>query len=246
MQTLKRLYRANYAGENIVSNLVLKGGEWTPTVEYVPNAVTNIHVTAQAVCIGNGESRRDFDLKWIEEHKGGRLAKDKLQSYGCNALYREFTPDFLVARGKEIVAEIAATDYCADNIVYATADAILEYPGKFYLVPQNIPYDSGALAAYLACFDGHKKVFLLGYDQYDQVEAVNNIYKDTPGYPRSNDEQNGEFFTLSLQNVVQTYNDVEFVRVMPLSTWWQPPVFHTLLNFRQISYREFIIEADFG
>jgi hypothetical protein len=244
MQKLKKLYRANYAGENVVSQLILKDGNWNPEVEFVPNQIFNTHSTAQAVCLGNGESRRDFDLMWISRHRAGLLAKDKFQSYGCNALYRNFSPDFLVATGKEIIAEIANTDYCTDNIVYTTAEYLPKYPEKFYLVPQNISFDAGALAAYLACFDGHKKVFLLGYDQYDTPGPVNNIYKDTAGYLLSTDEQNGQFFGLTLQNVVQTYDDVEFIRVMPLSTWWQPIGLRPLLNFRQISYKEFIIEAD--
>lgn len=246
MQKLKKLYRANYAGENIVSQLVLKDGEWTPNVEFVPNRVINTHVTTQAVCIGNGESRRNFDLSLIDRHRGGLFAKDKLQSYGCNALYRDFTPDFLVARGDGIIAEIANTEYYMDNIVYTTADSLLKYPGKFYLIPQNIPFDAGALAAYLACFDGHTKIYLIGYDQYDNEGRINNIYKDTNGYPTSNQEQNNQFLSLSLQNVIQTYDDVEFVRVMPLDTWYQPELLRPLLNFRQISYQTFVNEADLG
>lgn len=244
MQKLKKLYRANYAGENIVTQLILKSGEWQPEVEFVPNRIINTHSTTQAVCLGNGETRRSFDLKWIDRHRAGLLAANKFQSYGCNALYRDFTPDFLVATGKEITEEIANSGYCTDNIVYTTAPSLLKYPGKFYLIPQNISYDAGALAAYLACFDGHKKVFLLGYDQYDEQSFVNNVYKNTNGYPKSTDEQNGQFFSITLQTVIQTYDDVEFVRVMPLSTWWQPPGLRPVLNFRQISYKDFIIEAD--
>lgn len=246
MQKLKKLYRANYAGENIISNLVLKAGEWTPDVEFVPNRIINTHSTSQAICIGNGESRRNFDLSLIDRHRGGLFAKDKLQSYGCNALYRDFTPDFLVARGDGIIAEIANTEYYTDNIVYTTADSLLKYPGKFYLIPQNIPFDAGALAAYLACFDGHTKIYLIGYDQYDNEGRINNIYKDTNGYPTSNQEQNNQFLSLSLQNVIQTYDDVEFVRVMPLDTWYQPELLRPLLNFRQISYQTFVNEADLG
>lgn len=246
MQKLKKLYRANYAGENIISNLVLKAGEWTPDVEFVPNRIINTHSTSQAICIGNGESRWEFNLSLIERHRGGLFAKDKLQSYGCNALYRDFTPDFLVARGDGIIAEIANTEYYTDNIVYTTADSLLKYPGKFYLIPQNIPFDAGALAAYLACFDGHTKIYLIGYDQYDNEGRINNIYKDTNGYPTSNQEQNNQFLSLSLQNVIQTYNDVEFVRVMPLDTWYQPELLRPLLNFRQISYQTFVNEADLG
>jgi len=247
MQQLKQLYRANYAGENIVGSLTLHNGEWDPVTEFVPNQVFNTHTTTQAVAIANGESRKDFNLQLIGDHRGGLLAVDKLQTYGCNALYRDFTPDFLVAVGDGIIKEIANTEYADNNIVYANAGSLLNYPGKFYLIPQNVSFDAGSLAAYMACFDGHKKVFLIGYDQYDdRVDYVNNIYKDTNGYLTSNQTQNARFFSLTLHNVVTTYPEVEFIRVMPESTWWVPPELLPLPNFRQIDYNQFTIEADLG
>jgi hypothetical protein len=251
MQQLKQLYRSNYAGENIVSTLVLKDGEWNPTTEFVPNRVINTHTTTQAVCIGNGESRQDFDLRYIGAHMAGLGGADTLQSYGCNALYRDFTPDFLIATGDEIVKEISNSGYASNNIVYANANHLLEHPGKFYLVPQNISYDAGSLAAYMACFDGHKKIFLLGYDQYDNHHQYhganyNNIYKGTNGYLPEDETQNGHFFTTALYNVVVAYPDVEFIRVMPEKTWWIADELLPLANFRQIDYNEFRIEADLG
>ena len=247
MQQLKQLYRSNYAGENIVSTLTLAGGEWTPETEFVPNRVINTHTTSQAVCIGNGESRKDFNLRFIGAHRGGLLAADKLQSYGCNALYRDFAPDFLIAVGNDMIDEIANSDYCANNIVYTNAVSMLQYPGKFYLIPQNISFDAGAIAAYMACFDGHKKVFLLGYDQYDDADGpYNNMYKDTNGYLTSDDTQNSKFLTLTLSTVIQAYNDVDFVRVMPTVDHWISPALTPILNFRQISYNDFVYEADIG
>ena len=247
MQKLKQLYRANYAGENIITNLTLKNNEWETATEFVPNQVTNTYTTTQAVAIGNGESRLEFDLKHLTNHKGGLFGTDKLQSYGCNALYRDFAPDFLVATGEAITKEIANSAYSSSNIVYANAVTLLAYPGKFYLIPQNAHFDSGALAIYLACFDGHTTIYMLGYDNYpDDVGPLNNVYKDTDGYPKSTDDDNGEFFALSLTDVMKTYNDVDFVRVMPTKDGWLPDKLRPLPNLRQIDYRSFVIEADIG
>jgi hypothetical protein len=221
--------------------------DWTPELEFVPNNVTNTFVTKQAVAIGNGHSRVGFDLSLIANHKGGVLATDKLQSYGCNGLYRDFAPDFLVAVGS-IVDEIAASDYVPANIVYTNATGVLKYPGKFQLIPQNIYIDAGALAAYMAAFDGHKKVFLIGYDQYDNDTGgnINTIYAGTDHYPSTDSSSNGEGLALSLSMVMKVYNDVEFVRVMPTATSWYHPKFGPLANFRQISYQDFVYEADIG
>jgi len=246
MQQLKKLYRSSYSGESVVKNLVYKDVSWTPELESVPNSVFNTHTTTQAAVIGNGESRATMDLNLVVNHVSGIGGVNSLQTYGCNALYREHSPDFLVAVGDEIIEEIAASDYCNNNIVYANADALLDYPGKFYLIPQNLYFDAGSLAVYLACFDGHKRVFMIGYDSYVEESAVNNIYKDTAGYPTSDQTQNGAWFTKSLATVMSTYDDVDFIRVMPTNTYYTPVEFQQLVNFRQIDYRQFAIEADLG
>jgi hypothetical protein len=252
MQNLKEIYRATYGGETIVTDLTHIGSDWQTKTEFIPNRVFSSHTSTQAICIGNGESRLDFDLTHIANHKGGLLAEDKLQSYGCNALYRDFAPDFLVAVGtdiggdNDITDEIAASGYTNDHIVYTNTHGILEHPGKFYLIPGNVQADSGAVAAYLACFDGHKKVFLLGYDNYLSESTTNNVYKDTAAYPDSAHLFNGAYFELSLKTVMETYPTVEFIRVMPQAQYWCPPSWTARLNFRQIGFRDFVLEADLG
>jgi hypothetical protein len=246
MINLKQIYRSTYAGENIVTKLNMSNNDWSPEVEFVPNQVSNTHTTKQAVAIGNGESRKNFDLIHIARHTGGLLAVDRIQSYGCNALARDFAPDFLVAVGNEMVAQLVDGEYTKDHIVYANAEVVLKYPGQFYLLPQNPYLDAGALAVYMACFDGHKKVFMIGYDQYVGEEPVNNIYKDTLGYPASTETQNAEFFTRSLASIMNLYPEVEFIRVMPQATHHVHDTLRVLPNFRQIDYRRFSVEADIG
>jgi hypothetical protein len=244
MQKLKKLYRSNYVSENVITELRYENGEWTPSVEAVPNQVFNTHTTSQAIAIGNGESRLQFDLAHIARHKGGLFGADRLQSYGCNALYRDFTPDFLVAVGDTIVEEIANSGFCDDHIVYAHGQHLSQYSEKFYLIPQNVSYDAGSLAVYLACFDGHKKVFLLGYDGYDMPGPVNNVYKDTNGYPAGTEIHSENFWNLSLLSVIQTYQDVDFVSVMPTPNWYVPTEIAKQTNFRQVDFRNFVLEAD--
>jgi hypothetical protein len=230
MQKLKQIYRSNYSGESIVTNLTLEDNEWIPETEHVPNSVFNAHSTTQAVAIANGATRANFDLTFIANHKGGLLAEDKLQSYGCNSLYKTFSPDFLVATDETVIKDISESEYINDNIVYVNAQHIVEYPGKFYLVPQNPAFDAGSMAAYIAAFDGHKKVFLLGYDSYAE-----------------SGENSAEIFWIkTLLSVVQVYNDVEFVRVMPTAEYSCSDALMSQPNFRQIDYRGFVLEADIG
>ena len=57
-------------------------------------------------CIGNGESRKSFNLDQLKPH--GKI-------YGCNALYREYTPDVLVSVDHGIMHEIYQSGYCYKN-----------------------------------------------------------------------------------------------------------------------------------
>lgn len=60
-------------------------------------------------CIGNGESRKDFDLNKLRPF--GKI-------YGCNALYRDFKPDALISVDHGIMHEIYHSGYCYDNITW--------------------------------------------------------------------------------------------------------------------------------
>jgi hypothetical protein len=60
----------------------------------------------KAFLIGNGESRKDFNLDILKPH--GKI-------YGCNALYRQYTPDVLVSVDHGIMHEIYQSGYCYKN-----------------------------------------------------------------------------------------------------------------------------------
>ena len=244
MLKINKTYRADYTGENIVVERNYTDGVWHDTTEYLPNAVTNTQISNQAVIIGNGPTRLDFDMRAIFEHRGGLLGADTVQTYGCNALYRDYTPDFLVARGNSIIAEIAASNYSADNVVYTSSIHLLEYPNKFYLVPHDPYTDAGTTAAYIAAFDGHKKIFLLGFDNQDTPGYNYNVYADTNGYEATRSDCQSQKWIADRALVFETYNDVDFIWVTAAGRTTIPTEWKACTNFRQISFREFVIEAN--
>ena len=63
-------------------------------------------MASRVFCIGNGESRQSLDLNIFKSH--GKI-------YGCNALYRDFTPDVLTAVDHGIMHEIYQSGYCDKN-----------------------------------------------------------------------------------------------------------------------------------
>jgi hypothetical protein len=244
MQKIQKLYRATYTGEEITSSMTFEGGQWKYEREFVPNSVVNNRLSSQACVIGNGDTRAKFELHLVGNHRGGLLGRDALQSYGCNALYRDFAPNFLVATGKEIVQELAESGYCDEHIVYANSPHIQAYAGKFYLIPQDPAWNSGTLAAYLACFDGHKKIFLIGFDNNIGENFNNNCYAGTNGYDDANYNVTDDYWVNSMAAIMAMYSDVEFYRVMPGKYYKVPDAWAGLLNFHQIDYRQFALAVD--
>lgn len=245
MLQLSKKYRTDYEGEDIIVERKHEGRVWHDVTETVPNMVTNNQISNRAVVIGNGPGRIPFNLNNLKKPQG-LLGATTVQTYGCNALYRDFTPDFLVATGNNgIVDEIATSSYVNGNIIYTNAIHLLEHPGKFYLIPYDPYADAGTAAAYIAAFDGHTKIYLLGFDGYDLEGHNNNIYAGTNGYDAQWDfEVEGDKFINNRVQLFNTYPDVDFVWVTQLGKNRVPEQIKWCRNHRQISFRDLVIECD--
>ena len=255
MEKVQQLYRSNYSGEDVKKIGLYIDNEWKYEEEYLSYLNLNVPLSNQAVVIGNGISINEFNLNlflpsrtvtaWGEfSNWSPSLNKKKFNTYGCNALYRNFQPDFLIATGDTFLEEIAASDYCENNVVYANKYALPKYQNKFHYIPQDPSYNSGAIAAYLAAFDGHKKIFLLGFDGIDTDNNIYNVYAGTKCYPSNGDTVTEDYWVQSLNHVMLTYSDVEFVRVAPASSYRTPELWKYRINFRTISFHQFVLEAD--
>jgi len=243
MFQLKKLYRKDYTGEEILVNTTYRNATWEYDYENVPNRVTNIQLSGKACVIGNGESRAKFDLSLLASSQD-RGSQRSLQTYGCNALYRDFHPNFLVSTGDDVCLELSNTQYWSSHIVYANAKNLLRFPSLFYLVPQDVPWNAGSIATYLACFDGHKQVYLLGFDNGAGANYNNNMYAGTNGYPPRDFNYNDLFFVKTMEQIMRVYNDVEFIRVMPNARWSQPLEWTALPNYRQVDFRTMGVLCD--
>jgi hypothetical protein len=97
----------------------------------------------------------------------------------------------------------------------------------------------------MACFDGHKKVFLLGFDAEDGP-FEDNVYIGSNGYASQaqSNFNTSAYYTKSLLQIMNLYNDVDFVRVMPSEYSYMPEEWKYVPNLRQITYRDFVLEAD--
>ena len=244
MHRLDKIYRTNYTGENVTTLATYKGSTWEYQSEWVPMAVENRQTSRVATVIGNGESRAGFELFLLTNHKAGVLGSRSMQTYGCNAVYRDANPTFLVASTDHMCDELVASGYCDDHIVYANSTNVLKYPGKFYLIPQDVQSNAGTIATYLAAFDGHEAIYLLGFDGQTTTNYNSNVYAGTACYQDRDTHVQDDYMINSLTRVMTTYSEITFIRVMPTRSWQCPQDWLNLPNFRQIDFRDFVLEVD--
>lgn len=215
-------YRRDYTGEFIISKTNVVGGRFVHERVWAPNAVENYHISNRAVVIGSESEQIPFDYTKLTKHRGGLLAKDQLQSYGINETWEKLPLDFLVISEKQFAQPIIDSKYNINTTVYSSSSkTILEYPGQFYLIPFQPVLDPIALALYLASFDGHEEIFLLGFTS------------DMPGLTKS--------WVNDMLQVMLTYNTATYTMV---GTAPPPDTWVTLPNFKRLSTRDFIQYAD--
>jgi len=128
-----------------------------------------------AFILGNGISRSAVDIVALKSF--GHV-------YGCNALYRDFVPDVLVATDKPIATEIQNSGYSKKNIFYTRRP--IEGLGANRVPDPYFGYSSGPIATAVAAKDGHRKIYLVGFDMGPKENnQFNNIYAGTEFYKPS-------------------------------------------------------------
>lgn len=158
-----------------------------------------------AFVLGNGKSRLQVNHKILQKH--GPI-------YGCNALYREFTPDYLVAVDPRMVKEIARTGYQLTNKVYTNYSRSYDnIEGLNYLEPMR-GWSSGPSAIWLAAQQNYREIYLIGFDFIGINGKINNVYAGTPNYKLENEE--AIFYrnwVKQIQILLREYPKVKFLRV---------------------------------
>jgi hypothetical protein len=220
-------YRRDYPGEFVILNTTWEGGKRTEQREWIANPIENQHISGRAVCIGSRDSLNDpypwgIDYKILQRHRGGLLGTLKLQTYGTGEIATDMRLDFCVETNSTALAEIINNKYYENNIVYTTARNCIDNPGDFYLIPQNPRLLLASLPVYLAAFDGHQEIFLIGYHCESQF-----------GHDRWVDE---------LKSLFNAYAGVKFWIVIEPTR--MPEAWRDCANVVPMPYRDFVGYAD--
>jgi len=170
--------------------------------------------------------------------------KETGQTYGCNALYRDFIPDYIFSVDTNMSMQMIEDEVGLKAIHYAPALQAnrKESKGMIHLIPNNPNWISGNAAFWTAGVHGHKNIYLIGFDfrEYGNGE-LNNIYQDTDYYGERNDDKIFDGWLKQFRDMLKMRPYVNYTVVHD-----SPPDFMNYLqtgtdrgNSKVISYKQF-------
>ena len=223
-----------YVGETVNTNLIIRKGKKIQETAFYEDKVKAVP-RGNAYCIGNGPSRKGFDLNKL---------KATGQTYGCNALYRDFVPDFIFSVDTKMTLKMCEDKVYEKCIHYAPALEVNRpySKNKLHLTPNNPHWISGNQAFWTAAVHGHKNIYLIGFDfrEYGK-DQLNNIYQDTENYGKRHSDIIFEVWLTQFR---------QLQKMRPYCNWTvvhdDPPDYLKVSNpsanfgkFKILSYKEF-------
>lgn len=164
---------------------------------------------SRAFVLGNGISRQAINVAEMG-HTG--------MIYGCNALYREHTPDVLVATDRPIAEHIQRSGYSVAHRFYTRRPL----PGfGAQVVPKPyFGYSSGPIAVSLAALDQNQIIYLVGFDMGPTAtKTINNVYAGTEFYkPVTAAPTFTGNWIRQLVKIMHDFRATQFVRVAGVTT----------------------------
>ena len=183
-----------------------------------------------AFVLGNGTSRSKLNLNEI---------KTRGTVYGCNALYREFEPDYLVAVDTKMVNEIIATGWHKDHQVWTNPNKGITAKSHVNFFSPHKGWSSGPTALWMASQQGFSEIYIFGFD-YQGVEGkFNKVYADTFNYKKSQDAATffGNWLSQT-EKTIKEYKNIQFYRVINQGSF-VPDKLQGIPNLQHITFEHF-------
>jgi hypothetical protein len=154
-----------------------------------------------AFVLGNGQSRLGLDLHSLRSC--GKI-------FGCNALYRDFAPDVLIATDPGISKEIENSGYPEYHEFFTRKPQ----HKNSKIISKNFGYSSGPIAVTYAAMEGFNKIYLIGFDLVGYNGKHNNVYSGTANYKSlTSDPTYYGNWVNQIKSIAIEYDYTEFVRV---------------------------------
>jgi hypothetical protein len=229
---MAKLDKSKYSKKQI-QTLLAERRRQKESVNIIPKKINEHTNKSYAFVLGNGTSRKGIDPAFLQSI--GKV-------YGCNALYREFDPDYLIAVDAKMILELDRKDYISKhrNVWTNPNKAYKNIIGLNYFKPSK-GWSSGPTALHLASQHENKNIFILGFDYkgLENGKRVNNMYAGTPNYKKTTDSATyyGNWLKQT-QRVIKENAHINYYRVIQPENF-KPPELNSISNLRTITIIEF-------
>ena len=199
-----------------------------------------------AFCIGNGESRKNFDVDTLKPY--GTV-------YGANAIFRDTEVDHLVCCDRRMAMETVSAGYTGK--VYTRKDWYSFFPYDNIKCLPDLPWTendkwtqsfhmgSGLHAVNLALHNGADVVVSIGHDFWGTGAKHNNLYKGTDNYADVvAPAVDPSFWIKQFVKFSQLYADKQFVFCQPDVNAWTKPTGWDPVTLPNIQYEELTTLVD--
>jgi hypothetical protein len=189
----------------------------------------NSQLNKPAFVLGNGKSRLAL-----------KLDKLKLQGtmYGCNALYREFDPDYLICVDVKMVNEVIATGYHENHAVWTNPNRGITASHNINYFSPHKGWSSGPTALWFACSQGYSEIYIFGFDYLGIEGKFNNVYSDTFNYKKSEDSATfyGNWLSQT-ERTIKEFPQIQFYRIIESGAFIPDKL--TCTNLEHMNYERF-------
>ena len=211
-------------------NASLKWGLYNKCTEPQPVKKQQQH-NDTAFVLGNGTSRLNVNPEALL--KLGTV-------YGCNAQYREFSPHVLVAVDVKMVNEIIAAGYHKTHQVWTNPNKGISTKVNVNFFSPHKGWSSGPTALWHAASQGHREIYIFGFDYEGLSGKFNNVYADTFNYKKSGDSATyyGNWLSQT-EKTIKEFRNTKFYRVVVPGSFTPEKLGPTLINLSHITFKEF-------
>jgi hypothetical protein len=183
-----------------------------------------------AFVLGNGNSRNKLKLENLQKYS---------VVYACNAIYREYDPDYLIAVDVKMINEIVSAGYHKNHQVWTNPNKGISTKSHLHFFTPHKGWSSGPTALWFASQQEYREIYIFGFDFQGIDGKFNNVYANTFNYKRSTDS--ATFFGNWLNQtstVIKDNKQTKYIRVIETNSFI-PDKLNGLPNLKHITYENF-------
>ena len=155
-------------------------------------------------------------------------------------MYREFEPHYLIAVDVKMVNEIVASGWNKTHAVWTNPNKGISTKHHLNLFNPHKGWSSGPTALWFASEQGHRDIYIFGFDFQGLQGRFNNVYADTYNYKKTSDTATFHGNWLSqTERTIKDFRHTQYYRVINPGDFVPDQLGIQVKNIKHITYDDF-------